>query len=195
MAFFATDLAVRVGIVSTALAPRAGFSTAFPVAFVVAFVLLVTAGFALCSGLSCLVGLPAGAFAGLVVFVASFDVTGLEAGLEADFAAACAALPAVDLVGVISLATLAALVASPREAALANLPFSGVAGFAIRATFSAFLLVASTGFAKVLARVVAAGVVSHRVACFAAMGVTLFAAFSFVAVFTVSERFTAGFAG
>ena len=199
VAFFATDLAVRVGIVSTALAPRAGFSTAFPVAFVVAFVLLVTAGFALRSGLSCLVGLPTGAFAGLVVFVASFDVTGLEAGfeagLEAGFAAACATLPAVDLVGVISLATLAALVASLGEAALGNLPFSGVAGFAIRATFSAFLLVASTGFANVLARVVAAGVVSHRVACFAAMGVTLFAAFSFVAVFTVSERFTAGFAG
>jgi hypothetical protein len=191
VAFFATDLAVRVGIVSTALGPRAGFSAAFTVALMVTFVLLVTAGFALRSGLSCLVGLPAGAFAGLVVFVASFDVT----GLEADFAAACAALPAVDLVGVISLATLAALVALLGAAALAKPPFSGVAGFAVRATFSALLLVASTGFADVLARVDAAGAVSHRVACFAATWVTFFAAFTFVAVFTVSERVTAVSAG
>lgn len=181
VAFFATDTAAGVGIVSTALTPRAGFSTAFSVAFVTLAIVCV-ARRSDATDVAGLAGLTTGAFAGVVAFVTGF-------------VAACAALPAVDLVGVISLATLATLVALLGGAALANLPFSGMAGFAIRATFSAFLLVASTGFADVLARVVAAGVMSHRVACFAATGVTFFAAFTFVAVFTVAERFTAVSAG
>jgi hypothetical protein len=133
-----------------------------------------------------LAGLTTAAFVDLVVFVAGF-VT------------ASAALPAGDLVGdlvgVIPLATVADLAALLGGAALTNFPVFGGAGFAIRATFSAFLPVASTGIADVLARVVAAGVVSHRVACFAATRVAFGAAFTFAAVFTVSERFTAGSAG
>ena len=181
-AFFATDFAVRVGVVSTALARRAGFSAAFTVAFV----LLAKAGFALRSGLSCLVGLPAGAFAGSVVFVATFDVTGFEVGFEVGFVAACAALPVVDLVGVIPLATVAALVALLGGAALANLPVSGVAGFAIRATFSAFLSELRGGFAVALMCFVVVGAVSQSVACFAATDCAFFA---------IIVRFTEDIAG
>ncbi|HEU4782872.1 MAG TPA: hypothetical protein VFS83_06005, partial [Ktedonobacterales bacterium] len=136
-----------------------------------------TAGFGRRSGLTGSATLTLLVFICPVAFVAGFASALVALG---------AALLAVELGGVIPLATLAALAALLGVAALGNFAVSGIAGFAIRATFSAFLSETGTGFVVALVRFVVVGAVSQSVACFAVMGCAFFA---------ISLRFTEDLAG
>jgi hypothetical protein len=86
---FSSDLAGRVRFVVVGPALRAALS----LTALVAFVLPETAGFARRSSLMALAGLVTSGFAGLLAFAVGLVVV-------------CAALPAVDLVGGLTLATL-----------------------------------------------------------------------------------------
>lgn len=107
---FSSDLAGRVRFVVVGPALRAAFS----LTALVAFVFVVTGGFARRSAsmaLATLAGLAASGFAGLVVFAVGFVVV-------------CAPFPSVDLVGGLTLATVATLDGLFGVARMADLPVS-----------------------------------------------------------------------
>ena len=104
---FSSDLAGRVRFVVVGPALRAALS----LTALVAFVFVVTGGFARRSALMALAGLVTSGFAGLVVFAVGFVVV-------------CAPLPAVDLVGGLTLATLATLDTLFGVAPMATFPVS-----------------------------------------------------------------------
>lgn len=165
-----------MGFFASGLACRGGLADAVPIAFAG----VAAAGFGRRSDLTGLATLTPLIPARLVAFAACFAAALVALG---------AAFLAVELGGVIPLVTLAAsatLAALLGVAALGNFAVSGVTGFAIRATFSAFLSETGTGFAVALVRFVVVGAVSQSVACFAATGGAFFA---------VTVRFTEDLAG